>query len=96
MIHMPRQSKGFKAQPQIGEGPEPPLHIVTQHPAIIGDVLDHRPDTFEFRVAGQPRQLCTMRWLFEIDPSGDSRDMWRGIGKPQHIFGFGNAGGSLH
>ena len=47
----------LEPQSETGDRLEGPLNVVTQHPVVIRDVLDHRPHSLEFRVAGKPLEL---------------------------------------
>ena len=93
---MAGKAQGVKGQVKIAQRAVAPLHFVAVHPAVIGDVLNHRAHAFEPGVAFEAGEGGGIGGVFKIDPADDAFDKARGIGEAEHVFGLMGGGGGLH
>ena len=96
ILDMARHAQRLEPQVEGGNSLEGPPDIIAQHPIIVGNVLNHRSDTPEFRMRRQSLEMVSMRRIFEIHPAGDGSDMRRGVCDAQHILAFLDAWCCLH
>ena len=96
ILDMARQAQRLEPQAEGGNGLKGPADIIPQHPAVVGNILDHRPDPPELRMRCKSFEVPLMRRIFKIHPAGDGGDMRRGVGDAQHILAFLDARRRLH
>ena len=57
ILDMARQAQRLEPQVESGNSLEGPPDIIAQHPIIVGNVLNHRSDTPEFRMRRQSLEM---------------------------------------
>ena len=82
------RAQTIECQVKINQCPIGPLHVVSQPPVIIRQVLNHRSHTNEFWMCREVSQGGHLRPVFKVYPADYRSNMVSGIGTTEEVFGF--------